>query len=354
MRMHGPASWTPSEVYRPSGRLTSHRDARTTIIPIIMRRIRTDIDRRKASGLHGRGALASFFMAAAMVAAVVPVGQWATAHATKGIELASVHAAIRDLGTGKILYEKRDELSVPIASITKLMTAMVTLDAKQSLTERLSIVRRENTHGKNGFSRLRPGSEATRGDLLRLTLMASENLAAYVLAIHYEGGVDAFVAAMNAKAKSLGMTRTRFEDPSGLSPENRSSAADLLKMVAAAYEYDTIREYSTTRRHVVKFRSPTYELAYGNTNPLTGSSRWDVALSKTGFLDEAGRCLVMVTEFDGKRVAMVLLNSFGTRTPLGDAGRVRRWLQTGSSGSVAEAALEYEQRVAARYEDRGN
>jgi D-alanyl-D-alanine endopeptidase (penicillin-binding protein 7) len=310
----------------------------------------TDDDRRTAAGPRARTWLTAFFVAVVLAATAVATGRGTNAYATKGIELASVHAAVRDLDTGKVLYEKRDEMSVPIASITKLMTAMVTLDGGQSLDERISVVSRRDTHGKNGFSRLRPGSETTRGDLLRLTLMASENLAAYALASHYEGGVGGFVAAMNAKAKSLGMTRTLFADPSGLSPENRSSAADLLKMLVAAYEYEVIRTYSTTRRYVAKFRRPSYELTYGNTNPLTASSRWDVALSKTGFIDEAGRCLVMVTEFDGKRVAMVLLNSFGTRTPLGDAGRVRRWLQTGSSGSVAKAALEYEQRVASRYE----
>jgi D-alanyl-D-alanine endopeptidase (penicillin-binding protein 7) len=272
-------------------------------------------------------------------------GPATVASATDGIELASVHAAVGDLRTGKVLYTKRDDLAVPIASITKLMTAMVTLDAGQPLDEWIPIVRRKNTHGKNGYSRLRPGSEATRGELLRLTLMASENLAAYVLASHYPGGVDAFVAAMNTKAEALGMTQTRFDDPSGLSLGNRSCAGDLLKMVGAAYKYEAIRDYSTTFRHMAKFRLPDYELGYGNTNPLTASSRWDVALSKTGYLNEAGRCLVMVAEIDGEPVAMVFLNSFGTRTPLGDAGRVRRWIQTGSSGGVAKAALDYEQRV---------
>jgi len=268
-----------------------------------------------------------------------------------GIQLASVHAVVGDLENGEVLYAKRDDIAVPIASVTKLMTAMVVLDGKQPLDEWISIVSWSESHGKNRYSRLRVGSHTTRAQLLRLALMSSENLAGHVLARHYPGGLDAFIAAMNAKAKALGMSRTHFEDPSGLSVSNRSSAADLWKMANAAYGYDTIREYSTTFQYTASFRQPRYTLSYGNTNPLTASRRWDVALSKTGYLTEAGRCLVMVADIAGKPVGMVLLNSFGTRTPLGDASRVRRWLQTGSSGSIAGAALEYERRVAAPYDD---
>ena len=274
------------------------------------------------------------------------------AQSPERIQLASVHAAVGDLESGEILYAKRDDIAIPIASVTKLMTAMVLLDGKQPLDEWVPIVGWKKSYGKNRYSRLRVGSEATRGQLLRLALMSSENLASYVLARHYPGGVDAFTAAMNAKAEALGMSRSQFDDPSGLSTSNRSSAADLLKMVRAAYGYETIREYSTTYQYTARFRKPNFTLGYGNTNPLTASSRWDVELSKTGYLTEAGRCLVMVADIDDKPVAMVLLNSFGTRTPLGDAGRVRRWLQTGSSGRVAGAALEYERRTAASYEDQ--
>jgi len=305
--------------------------------------VTANTSRRGVCGARARRLLSAI----AMIACFVPVTD---THATDGIELASVHAAVADLRTGEVLYAKRDDLAVPIASITKLMTAMVTLDGGQPLDEWISVVGRKDTYGKNGYSRLRPGSEATRGQLLRLTVMASENLAAYVLASHYRGGVGAFVAAMNAKAEALGMTQTRFDDPSGLSLGNRSCAADLLKMVGAAYQYEEIRDYSTTYQYTATFREPDYALGYGNTNPLTASSRWDVALSKTGYLNEAGRCLVMVAEIEGEPVAMVFLNSFGTRTPLGDAGRVRRWLQTGSSGNVAGAAREYERRVATSYE----
>jgi D-alanyl-D-alanine endopeptidase (penicillin-binding protein 7) len=155
---------------------------------------------------------------------------------------------------------------------------------------------------------------------------------------------------MNDKAGRLGMERTHFDDPTGLSLGNRSTATDLWKMVRAAYRYDAIREYSTTYQFHAIFRNPRYALDFGNTNPLTASSKWEVALTKTGYLDEAGRCLAMVAEIDGEPYGIVLLNAFGTRTPLGDAARVRRWLRTGSSGTVAGAALEYERRVAARYD----
>lgn len=282
--------------------------------------------------------VAALLLCAPLLAADLPA---------EGIVLASVHAAVGSLDGDEILVAKRQDVQVPIASITKLMTAMVVLDAGQPLDEWLPIVKREGAHGKNAYSRLRIGSEATRATLLRLMLMSSENLAAYNLAHHYPGGVAALVAAMNAKAAELGMEDSRFADPTGLSTGNRSTAADLLKMVRAAYAYDRIREDSTTYQHTATFREPRYALAYGNTNPLTASSGWDVRLSKTGYLDEAGRCLVMVAPIEERPVVMVLLNSFGTRTPLGDAARVRRWLQTGSGGKVARSALEYERRVVA-------
>jgi len=287
--------------------------------------------------------------------AVVLIGGALTSPASAGrpgsIELASVHAVVGDLEGGEILYAKRDDIAVPIASITKLMTAMVVLDGGQSLEESIPIVPLGRSVGKNGVSRLRVGSVSTSGQLLRLALMSSDNVAAWALAQHYPGGLEAFTAAMNAKARALGMSRTHFDDPTGLSPTNRSSAFDLWKLVRAAHGYEVVRDYSTTTRYTATFREPTYTLDYGNTNPLTASSRWEIGLSKTGYLDEAGRCLVMVADIDGRKIGIVLLNSFGTRTPQGDAARVRRWLQTGSSGHVAGAALEYERRAADRHED---
>jgi len=258
------------------------------------------------------------------------------------LQLASVHAAIAPLSSNALLYEKFADSPAPIASVTKLMTAMVVLDSGAPLDEWLQIVQRSDDPPKNAFSRMRIGSEAKRGDLLRITLMSSENLASYVLAQNHPGGLDAFIEAMNAKARALGMTQARFVDPSGLWPENIATASDLVKMVEAAYEYPEIREMSTASQHRVHFRGPRYSLDYGNTNALVSSSRWDVHLSKTGFLNEAGRCLVMVADVGSGPLVMVLLDSLGTRTPLGDAGRIRRWLETGNGGAVAGAALDYE------------
>jgi serine-type D-Ala-D-Ala endopeptidase (penicillin-binding protein 7) len=267
----------------------------------------------------------------------------AAQRATANLHLASVNAMVTDLGSGEPLYRKHAEVAVPIASVTKLMTTMVVLDSGLSLDQWLTIVDWNRNLEKNAYSRMRIGSQAQRGDLLRIALMSSENLATHVLASHHPGGAGAFIEAMNAKARSLGMNDTRFVDPAGLSPDNVATAADLAAMVRAAWGYPVIREYSTGYQHTVQFRNPAYTLPYGNTNPLVASSRWSVDLTKTGYLTEAGRCLVLVTEIDARPVAMVLLNSFGTRSPLGDAGRVRRWLTTGEGGQVAGPARQYEE-----------
>ncbi|MBZ2190004.1 D-alanyl-D-alanine endopeptidase [Alcanivorax sp. JB21] len=265
------------------------------------------------------------------------------------LQLASAAAAVGRPGVDAPLFQKHADQVVPIASITKLMTAMVVLDSGASLSEWLEILERDTPAPANAYSRIRIGSEAQRQDLLHIALMSSENLAAHVLARHHPGGKDAFVAAMNDKARALGMHQTRFVDATGLSSDNVSTAADLLKMVLAAHEYEAIRQFSSAGRHDVRFRKPRYSLAYGNTNALVHAESWGVALSKTGYLSAAGRCLVMVADVEGEPVAMVLLDSLGTRTPRGDAGRVRRWMTTGDSGSVAAAALAYEQERTAQF-----
>ena len=269
-----------------------------------------------------------------------------------GIDLASVHAAVIDLDSGELLYRKHERRVVPIASVTKLMTAMVVLDSGEPLGESLTAVKREHSAPNNAYTRIRIGSRLPRGDLLRLALMSSENHAAYLLARHHPGGMTAFVEAMNAKAQALGMRDTRFVGPSGLDTGNRSTAADLLVMLRAAEAYDTIREYTQTRRFRAQFDSPRYSLYYGNTNVLVYRDHWDVDLSKTGYLNEAGRCLAMVTEIDGRRIGMVLLNSFGKRSPMGDAGRIRNWLRTGDGGAIARAARQYEQRRTAKFSEK--
>lgn len=270
------------------------------------------------------------------------------------LELASVQAAVADLASGELLFAKHSDRQVPIASVTKLMSAVVVLDSGAPLDEWLAIVPRAERAPANAYSRIRIGSELRRADLLRITLMASENQAAYVLSRHHPGGRETFVAAMNDKAAELGMHATRFVDASGLSAENRSTAADLLRLVAAAMDYELIREYTRTTGFTAQFRRPRYTLQYGNTNLLVHRESWDVALSKTGYLRVAGRCLAMVANIDNQPIAMVLLDSLGTRTPLGDAGRIGRWLRTGQGGSVAAAARDYERQRQREYALRPN
>jgi D-alanyl-D-alanine endopeptidase (penicillin-binding protein 7) len=293
-------------------------------------------------------------VACCLLAAVSVSHAEAPAADSRAPELASVHAVVADFDSGETLFAKQADAVVPIASLTKLMMAMVVLDAGQPLDEWLKIVPRDKPVEKNAYSRLRIGSEAKRRDLLLLALMSSENLACHVLASSYPGGTPAFVAAMNAKASALGMTETHFVDSNGLSPSNRSTAGDLVKMANAAAHYPLIRELSTTAEYTVSFRSPEYTLGYGNTNVLAHGDKWDIRLTKTGFINEAGRCLIMIAAVGERTVTMVLLDSFGTRSPVGDANRVKRWLETGSSGTVAGAARDYERQRTAGYRVSGN
>lgn len=252
-------------------------------------------------------------------------------------------------GNRPAIVSKFAEESAPIASVTKLMTALVVLESGAPLNEWLVMPERKDKPPKNAWSRIRVDSRATREDLLRITLMASENYAAYALARHHPGGMEQFVADMNARAAELGMRDTRFHDPAGLWVENVSTATDLVRLLVEANEHREIREMSTTTWHRVNFRGPQYHLDFGNTNPLLHNERWSISLSKTGYLEEAGRCLVMVADLGGEPTAIVLLDSFGQRSPIGDAGRIRRWVESGAVGTVAGAAAEYERERAARF-----
>ncbi len=269
---------------------------------------------------------------------------------TGRLHLASVHAAVVDLDEGVMLYAKHADRPVPIASVTKLMTALVVLDSGADLDEQLTVVEREREAANNAYSRIRPGSTMARGGLLRLALMSSENRAAYNLAHYHPGGFDAFVAAMNRKAEALEMHRSRFVDPTGLSPRNRATAADLIRLLTAALAREEIRDYTQTGSYTARFGNPAYTLPYGNTNPLVRRAGWDVLVSKTGYLDEAGRCLATVVRVDGRRYGVVVLNAFGRLTPIGDIGRIRRWLVEGEGGRVAGPALAYERRKTAPLE----
>lgn len=269
--------------------------------------------------------------------------------AAAGPNLASVNAAVAVAGENGLLYGKNADRSVPIASVTKVMTALVVLESGQPMDEWLTFRERHTPAAANAYSRIRIDSQMRRADVLRIALMSSENFAAYTLARSHPGGFDAFVEAMNAKAVALGMNGTRFVDPTGLSSENLSTAADLVKLVNAAARHPEIRDYSTTGYFRGQFRNPRYSLSFGNTNALVHRDSWGVSLSKTGYLSEAGRCLVMISRMNGKDVVTVLLDSLGTRSPMGDAGRIKRWLDTGARGSVAAAARRYEQEKNAAY-----
>lgn len=240
--------------------------------------------------------------------------------------LGSASVLVMDQYSGAPLLEKNAQVVVPIASISKLMTAMVVLDAGLSLDEVITISDEDVDYLKGTTSRLRVGSAMTRDTALLLALMSSENRAANALGRHYPGGLPAFVAAMNRKAWALGMTHTRFEEPTGLSVNNVSTARDLARMVAAAHQYPKIREYSTMAEARVDLGHRI--LDFGNTNALVRNPQWQIGLSKTGYISEAGRCLVMQTWVADKPVVMVLLDSNGKMTRVGDANRIKRWMES--------------------------
>lgn len=263
-------------------------------------------------------------------------------------ELASGSALLVDLKTNQVLYSSNPDLQVPIASVTKLMTAMVTLDAKLPLDQQLPVVIKDVPEMRGIYSRVRLGSELSRRDMLQLTLMSSENRAAASLAHHYPGGVPAFIAAMNAKAKALGMSHTRYRDPTGLSEGNVSTANDLVKLLRASQQYPLISQFSTTREKTQAFRKPNYTLGFRNTNSLVHKPNWSIQLTKTGFTNAAGHCLVMRTQMAGKPVAFVVLDSFGKLTHMADANRLKKWIETGKITPVAPAALAYKQQKMAQ------
>lgn len=242
-------------------------------------------------------------------------------------DLKSSSALVIDQTDGETLYAKNTGQVMPIASITKLMTAMVVIDSGLSLSDRIVISEADKDLIKGTRSRLRIGTALTREELLQLALMASENRAAEALTRVFPGGSKAFVAAMNQKAVELGMWRTQFVDGTGLSSENVSTAQDLVKMVTAAHNYPLIRDFTTATGLTVKLANGQ-PLDYRNSNRLVSSKDWHIGVSKTGYISEAGRCLVMQAKIAGKPVVIVLLDSWGRLTRIGDANRIRRWMET--------------------------
>lgn len=275
---------------------------------------------------------------AAPVRPAVPTfGQVAGLHAVDDpLDLKSSVAYVLDQDTNEVLFSKNPQAVLPIASITKLMTALVVVEAGLSLDEQLSVSQDDVDTEKFTRSRLAVGTTLSRGDMLHLALMASENRAAHALGRHYPGGLDAFVAAMNAKAQSLGMTDTHYVEPTGLSSRNQSSAADLAKLVAVTSQVPLLRDLSTSRearvalgKRLVQFRS---------TNGLLSNPLWDIGLQKTGFINEAGKCLVMQARMAGRQLIMVFLDSSGKASRIADAERMRKWLA--SQGEVATPAAK--------------
>ena len=261
------------------------------------------------------------------------------------LRLASANALVWDAQADQPIYAKGADAVQPIASVTKLMTAMVVLDAGQPLDEEIAIGIDDFDLLKGSSSRLRLGTELPRSEMLRLALMASENRAASALARYYPGGMDACIAAMNRKAVSLGMTHTHFEDPTGLTSSNVSTASDLSRMVRAAAEYELIRTYTTTPSHYVEVGPTGRLLGFNNTNSLVRAGQWDITVSKTGFIREAGKCLVMLANIASRPVVIVLLDSYGQLTRIGDANRVKYWLETGNSMPAAKATPRTTKRV---------
>jgi D-alanyl-D-alanine endopeptidase (penicillin-binding protein 7) len=247
--------------------------------------------------------------------------------------LSSSSALVADQRTGECLLRKNPRAAVPIASITKLMTAMVILDAGIELREPLTIEREDVDTLRHSHSRLPVGTRLTRREALLLALMASENRAANALSRAYPGGRPAFVAGMNTKALSLGLSDTRFADPAGLSSLNISTASDLARMANAAYDYPLIRDFTT--RDKAAIQAGRRILAFRNTNQLLRSSHWQIGLSKTGFIDEAGRCLVMQARLAQRPVLIVLLDAQGRLTRFGDANRIRQWMERPPKSRVA-------------------
>jgi D-alanyl-D-alanine endopeptidase (penicillin-binding protein 7) len=252
------------------------------------------------------------------------------------LALRSSVAYVVDERTGESLFDKNSQAVLPIASISKLMTAMVALDAGVPMTDVMEVTDEDRDYEKGTGSRLSVGSRLSREDMLHIALMSSENRAAAALSRYFPGGRPAFVAAMNRKAKQLGMNDTHFSDPTGLSSQNVSSARDLVKMVKAAYQYPMIRRFSTDSNYDVN--TGRRELHYVSTNHLIGHAGWEIGLQKTGYINEAGQCLVMQANVDGRTVIMILLDSSGKYSRFADATRVRKWLLDGGGAAPQRTA----------------
>ena len=288
----------------------------------------TPVEVNAPGGLAAKAG-ASANMAAASGASGASFGQlYGLHHTNDPLDLKSSAALVIDQDTNEVLFAKNSEAVLPIASLTKLMTATVIVEGKLPMDEMVTVTAEDVDTEKNSSSRLTVGTTLTRGELLHLALMSSENRAAHALGRTYPGGLSTFVTAMNAKAKALGMTDTRYVDPTGLNSRNQASARDLAVLVKAAYQQPLIRDLSTSHEYTA--RVGARQVQFHNTNSLVRNPSWDIGLQKTGYIVEAGRCLVMQAKMAGRKFILVFLDSAGKYSRQADAERVRRWIEIAS------------------------
>jgi D-alanyl-D-alanine endopeptidase (penicillin-binding protein 7) len=288
-----------------------------------------------------RQATRGLLIALLLTASVSSAPAWARVHSARGTpgtpSLRSNAVYVLDETNAAVVLSRQSDVAMPIASITKLMTALVVLEAGQALDEPIVITAEDRGGTRSQVSRLDVGTSLTRADLLHLALMSSENRAAYALGRSYPGGLPACVEAMNAKARALGMRSTRFVEPTGLSSDNVASSEDLAKLVLAAARSPTIQEYSTDKSYSVAIRRRQVE--FHNTDALVRNPTWNIVVQKTGYIAEAGRCLVMKAVFEGRSVVIVLLDSAGKYTRVADARRIRKWLESRLAAEPVRPAI---------------
>lgn len=334
---------TPNAVQRKKSSVHKSAVTQKTQPAVAERKSKTAVSRRGSKKItigHKRGAASRHKRKIAHKRVTSPVVQVIPAKPTFGdmaglsnthdpLDLKSNVALVMDQATSEVLFEKNSRVPLPMASITKLMTALVVLDSHQDMNEILEVTSQDVDYEKNSHSRLRVGAQLSRTDMLHIALMSSENRAASALGRNYPGGLPNFVKRMNEKARMIGMSDTTYVEPTGLSSRNVASARDLAKLVSAAYNYSIVRQYSTDSSYMVEPGGRA--LHYSTSNGLVKNPEWDIGLQKTGYISEAGRCLVMQAKIDGRPVVMVFLDSKGKQSRLGDAGRIRKWLETSPS-----------------------
>jgi len=333
------ATGTPAQARQNSHRTQASKVAKAGKQPVVRRQV-TSVKARAAQ--RGVVVRAGTLRRVSMVAAEPAKPSFGQAMGLHGgadpLDLKSSVALVIDQDTNEVLFSKNPGAVLPIASITKLMTGLVVAESKASLDDVLTITQDDIDTEKGSRSRLAVGTQLTRGEMMHLALMSSENRAANALGRHHPGGLPAFVEAMNRKAAALGMHDTHYVEPTGLSSKNQSSAQDLAVLVRAAHRVPLLRELSTS--HEAQVAVGHRVVQFRNTNGLVSNPQWDIGLQKTGYIAEAGRCLVMQAQLAGRKLIMVLLDSTGKYSRIGDAERIRKWLGTTAlQGNVPVARL---------------